>query len=383
VEDRRVTLERTWIMREILDDVLAWIEQGKKTAVATVIQVERSAPRGPGTSLAVSEDGVVTGSVSGGCVEPAVYEEAMSAIASGRAKRLRYGISDDQAFEVGLTCGGTIHLVVTPITTDSAQALVALREALADETPAALATVVEGPNAGALALIDDRRMVGSLGSSGLDYAVGEDALGMLELGDTDLMTYGPDGQRRPEDVTVFVDSFSPPPDMYVFGAIDFAAAVARVGKFLNYRVTVCDARAKFATRARFPEADEVIVRWPHEFLADAPVDKRTVICILTHDPKFDVPVLQLALKTPAAYIGAMGSRRTHEERSRELIAAGASEEDLRRIASPIGLDIGATTPEEVAVSIAGEIIASRHSAPGGRLSDRGGAIHKQQHPSTA
>lgn len=370
-------------MREILDDVLAWTEQGKNVAVATVIAVERSAPRGPGAAMAVSEDGVVTGSVSGGCVEPAVYDEAMTAIRSGRAKRLRYGISDDQAFEVGLTCGGTIHLVVTPLSAGSIDPLVALKEALDDDSPAAVATVVEGPHAGALALIDERRVVGSLGSDGLDYAVSEDALGMLEMGETNLMTYGVDGERRPEDVTVFVDSFSPPPNMFVFGAIDFAAAVARIGKFLNYRVTVCDARAKFATKQRFPEADDVIVQWPHEFLADARVDKRTVICILTHDPKFDVPVLQLALETPAAYIGAMGSRRTHEERSRDLLAAGVSEEDLGRIASPIGLDIGATTPEEVAVSIAGEVIATRHHASGGRLSERGGAIHKQQHPSTA
>lgn len=370
-------------MREILNDVCAWLDEGKRVAMASVVAVERSGPRGPGAALAVSDDGLVTGSVSGGCVEPAVYEEAQHAIKLGAAKKVTYGISDDQAFEVGLTCGGTIHLVVLPVTEDVRSTLAELRDALERRIPVAVATVVEGDHAGAMSLIDNGRRVGSLGSEGLDYAVSEDALGMLELGETNVLTYGPDGERRPDDVTVFIESFSPPPNMYVFGAIDFAASVAKIGKFLNYRVTVCDARETFATSARFPEADEVIVRWPHEFLAEAKVDKRTVICILTHDPKFDVPVLQLALRTPAAYIGAMGSRRTHEERRRDLIAAGVSEEDLSRIASPIGLDIGATTPEEVAVSIAAEMISLRHGATGGRLSDRGGAIHRQHQVSTS
>lgn len=366
-------------MRDILDEVLRWSAQGHKAAVAIVISVERSAPRGPGAAMAVSEHGEVIGSVSGGCVEPAVYEEAMDTISTGRTKKLTYGISDDQAFEVGLTCGGTIHLVVFPATPDSAESLLELKDAFEDPSPAAVAVVVDGPHAGAVAVFRDGRLLGTLGSSGLDHAVRDDAAGMLDLAETGQLTYGPDGERRPEEVTVFIDSFTPQPQMYVFGAIDFATAVAKIGKFLNYRVTVCDARATFATRKRFPDADEVIVRWPHEFLADAPVDKRTVICILTHDPKFDVPVIQRALETPAAYIGAMGSRRTHEKRMRALVASGISEEQLARVSSPIGLDIGSTTPEEVAVSIAAEMIALRHGASGGRLSDQDGSIHK--HPS--
>lgn len=367
-------------MRELLDEVLSWHDAGKRAALATVIQVERSAPMGPGASLAVCEDGVVTGSVSGGCVEPAVYEEARAALASGKAKRLTYGISDDQAFEVGLTCGGTIHLVTLPVTDEAWQVMAGLRTALSQERPIAVATVVEGPYAGRMMLVSQDEVVGSLGSEGLDHAAGDDALGMVELGETGLRTYGAEGERRPEDVNVFIEAFAPRPNMYVFGAIDFATAVSRIGKFLNYRVTVCDARETFATQTRFPDADEVIVRWPHEFLADAPVDKRTVICILTHDPKFDIPVLELALKTPAAYIGAMGSRRTHEARIRDLRDVGVSERDLGRISSPIGLDIGATTPEEVAVSVAAEIIALRHGAPGGRLSDHEGRIHKHSAP---
>jgi xanthine dehydrogenase accessory factor len=178
-----------------------------------------------------------------------------------------------------------------------------------------------------------------------------------------------------EDVAVFIQSFAPPPKMYVFGAIDFASAVARIGKFLGYRVIVCDARAVFATRDRFPSADEVVVAWPDEFLETAEVDARSVICVLTHDPKFDVPVLKAALETPAGYIGAMGSRRTHNNRTARLKEEGVTDEQLGRVSSPIGLDIGSRTPEETAVAIAAEIIALHTGHSGGRLSERSGPIH--------
>jgi xanthine dehydrogenase accessory factor len=191
-----------------------------------------------------------------------------------------------------------------------------------------------------------------------------------------VLRIGPDGERRQDELSVFVQSFAPAPQMLVFGAIDFAAAVARVGKFLGYRVTVCDARGVFATRKRFPDADEVVVEWPHRFLEKANVDARTVICVLTHDPKFDVPLLEAALKTDAAYIGAMGSRRTHDDRLARLRDEGVSEESLSRIASPIGLDIGARTPEETAVSIAAEIVALRWGGSGQRLASTEGAIHR-------
>ena len=217
--------------------------------------------------------------------------------------------------------------------------------------------------------------VGTAGNGELDKAVIEAARGLLEGGRTETRHFGPRGQRRMEDVTVFIQSFAPPPRMYVFGAIDFASAVARMGKFMGYRVTVCDARAVFATRERFPTADEVVVAWPDEFLQTAEVDKRTVICVLTHDPKFDVPVLRAALATEAGYIGAMGSRRTHNNRTARLREEGATDDDLRRISSPIGLDVGARTPEETAVAIAAEIIAFRTGHSGGRLAERSGAIH--------
>jgi xanthine dehydrogenase accessory factor len=250
--------------------------------------------------------------------------------------------------------------------------------ALAQQSPVAIATVIEGPSIGGKLLVTPEEHVGTMGNVDLDRAVVEAARGMLEGGRTGIRHYGPHGQRRMEDVAVFIQSFAPPPRMYVFGAIDFASAVARIGKFMGYRVTVCDARPVFATRERFPTADEVVVAWPDEFLKTAEVDARTVICVLTHDPKFDVPVLQAALKTPAGYIGAMGSRRTHNNRTARLKEEGVTEGELSRISSPIGLDIGARTPEETAVAIAAEIIALRTGHSGGRLSERSGPIHAPQ-----
>jgi xanthine dehydrogenase accessory factor len=255
------------------------------------------------------------------------------------------------------------------------EVLVRWHAAIASWSPVAMTTLVEGPALGAKLLVTPEDHVGTLGNEDLDRAVVEAARGMLEGGRTGMTHFGARGQRRMEEVTVFIQSFAPPPRMYVFGAIDFAGAVARIGKHMSYRVTVCDARAVFATRERFPTADEIVVAWPDEFLKTAPVDGRTVICVLTHDPKFDVPVLKAALATPAGYIGAMGSRRTHNNRTARLREEGVTEEDLARIASPIGLDIGARTPEETAVAIAAEIIASRTGHSGGRLSERSGPIH--------
>jgi len=246
---------------------------------------------------------------------------------------------------------------------------------LAEQSPAAVATVIEGPGIGGKILISPEDHVGSSGNEDLDRAIIEAARAMLEGGSTGTRHYGPEGQRRMEDVAVFIQSFAPPPKMYVFGAIDFASAVAKVGKFMGYRVIVCDARPVFATRERFPTADEVVVAWPDEFLKTAEVDRRTVICVLTHDPKFDVPVLLQALKTEAGYIGAMGSRRTHNDRAARLKEEGVTDEDLSRISSPIGLDIGARTPEETAIAIAAEIIALHTGHSGGRLALRGGPIH--------
>ena len=221
-----------------------------------------------------------------------------------------------------------------------------------------------------------------MGSERADGAVIDDAAGLLASGRSEVLTYGPDGQRRGAGMEVFVAGYAPRPRMLIFGAIDFAAALARQGSLLGYRVTVCDARPVFATAARFPTADEVVAEWPNRYLAaqhDAgEIDARTVICVLTHDPKFDVPLLEVALRLPeVGYLGAMGSRRTHDDRLARLREAGLTESELARLASPIGLDLGARTPEETAVSIAAEIIARRWGGGGRPLADVDGRIHHE------
>jgi xanthine dehydrogenase accessory factor len=348
-----------------------------------VVRTFHSAPREAGAALAVSAGGEVVGSVSGGCVEGAVYELAQEVIRTGEPVLQRYGVSDDTALSVGLTCGGIIEIFVEPVSRERFPGLGGLAAAIGAGEPAALATVIAGRGtAGARRVIWGNTAGPGQGAPGtlaagdrLDQAVDDDARGMLAQGLTGVRHYGEHGERRGDELSVFVQSFAPPPRMLVFGAIDFAAAVARAGKFLGYRVTVCDARPVFATRARFPDADEVVVEWPHRYLARTPVDSRTVICVLTHDPKFDVPVLEIALRTPAGYIGAMGSRRTHEDRLARLRDAGLTDAELARLRSPIGLDLGARTPEETAVSVAAELIQLRWGGSGRPLTDTAGRIH--------
>ena len=367
-------------MRDLLPELRGWWDSGQRFALATVVDVRGSAPRQPGASMAVSAGGEVIGSVSGGCVEGAVYELATEVLQTGRPVLQTYGISDDEAFAVGLTCGGILDIIVRPVEASTQPTFPAVTASIAAEEPVALATVIsgDGPVAAQVAVWADRSE-GTLGAEGLDVAVVDDARGMLAQGRTGIRHYGPRGERRQDDVAVFIESFAPPPRMLVFGAIDFAAAVARLGKYLGYRVTVCDARPVFATEKRFPEADEVVCEWPHRYLAGTAVDGRTVIAVLTHDPKFDVPLLEVALRTPAAYIGAMGSRRTHDDRLARLRERGLTDEDLARLRSPIGLDLGARTPEETAVSIAAEIIGLRWGGSGRPLASTDGTIHHSGH----
>ncbi|HSK17211.1 MAG TPA: XdhC/CoxI family protein [Gaiellaceae bacterium] len=318
-------------MRDVLETLERWAREGTRAAVATVVAKDRSAPRDPGAALAVSEEGDVAGSVTGGCVEPAVYAEAREVLAGGPPRLKTYGIADEEAFEVGLPCGGTVHIFVDLLD----PALVPpLAEAIRAERPIALQTRISGEAVG------EKRLVGPE-----DGGPAADLLARAETG----ILQTREGQ-------LFVSSFAPRPNMYVFGAVDHAAAVAEVGRFLGYRVTVCDARAKFATPERFPNVDELVVEWPHTFLESASVDERTVICVLTHDHKFDVPLLRVALETSAGYIGAMGSRKTNEDRAERLRAEGVSDEAMARIHAPIGLKIGSRTPEEVAVAVAAQIV---------------------------
>ncbi|MEO6502620.1 MAG: XdhC/CoxI family protein [Jatrophihabitantaceae bacterium] len=372
-------------MRDVLDQLQDWWARGAQVGLATVVSTWSSAPRQPGASMLVGPDGSAAGSVSGGCVEGAVYELATEVREGGTPVLQRYGVSDDDAFAVGLTCGGVIDLFVERVGPASFPEFGEVAEDIRAGRPVAVATVVDAPPD-----LLGRRLVirpaavpgdavsGSLltaGSQRLVDALRDDALGLLAQGRTGMLHYGHDGERRVDDIAVFVAAYAPRPRMIVFGAIDFASAVARIGSFLGYRVTVCDARPIFATRRRFPDADEVIVEWPHRYLASTEVDERTVVCLLTHDPKFDVPLLELALRMPLAYIGAMGSRRTNDDRLQRLRELGLTETELARLRAPIGLDIGARTPEETAVSVAAEIIAARWGGSGQPLRSADGPIH--------
>ncbi|MEE1765067.1 MULTISPECIES: XdhC family protein [unclassified Streptomyces] len=396
-------------MLDLATELSAWAEEGRDFAVATVVAVGGSAPRGPGAALAVDGEGTVIGSVSGGCVEGAVYELCRQALADGETVLQRFGYSDEDAFAVGLTCGGVIDILVTPVTARSpARAVLraALSAAAAGE-PTAVARVVRGPaellgqallvrTAGVSGEPHDRTDAEEHGRAGggaragaaaydgglaghrdLDRTAAAEARAMLDAGRTGTIELSPDGSHCPDGLTLLVETRVPPPRMIVFGAIDFAAALVRAGKFLGYHVTVCDARPVFVTRARFPEADEIVVDWPHRYLRRTDTDSRTVLCVLTHDAKFDVPLLKEALRMPVAFVGAMGSRRTHTERDRRLREVGLTERELARLRSPIGLDLGARTPEETALSIAAEIVAARRGGTGVPLTGSGMPIHRE------
>ncbi|SFY33028.1 XdhC family protein [Streptomyces atratus] len=365
-------------MLDIAEELNRWFEEGRDFAVATVVAVSGSAPRGPGAALAVDGDGTAIGSVSGGCVEGAVYDLCVQALQDGRTVRERFGYDDEDAFAVGLTCGGVIEVLVTPVRADAPVFRAGVSAAHRGQ-PTALARVARGPVellGRALLVHPDGSYEGSLdGRPELARTAAAEARAMLDTGRTGTVEIAEDGSRCPGGVTLFVESRVPPPRMIVFGAVDFATALVRAGKFLGYHVTVCDARPVFATRARFVEADELVVDWPHRYLRRTATDGRTVLCVLTHDAKFDVPLLETALRLPVAFVGAMGSRRTHEDRNRRLREVGLTNRELARLHSPIGLDLGARTPEETALSIAAEIVAARRGGTGVPLTGSGTPIH--------
>ncbi|MGW0908325.1 XdhC family protein [Streptomyces sp. NPDC002853] len=368
-------------MLDIAAALNRWVQESRDFAVATVVTVGGSAPRPPGAALAVDSEGTVIGSVSGGCVEGAVYDLCVQALQDGASVRERFGYSDEDAFAVGLTCGGVIEVLVTPLGADAPgrQVFAAALWAAARGDAAAIARVARGPAEllGRVVLVHpDGSYEGGLDEHpDLDRTVVGETRAMLDAGRTGEFDVSESGSRCGEPLTLFVESSVPPPRMIVFGAIDFAAALVRTGKFLGYHVTVCDARPVFATKARFPEADDIEVDWPHRYLRDTATDGRTVLCVLTHDAKFDIPLLEVALRLPVAFVGAMGSRRTHEDRNARLREVGVTEEELARLHSPIGLDLGARTPEETALSIAAEIIAARRGGTGAPLTGSGAPIH--------
>ncbi|MGW0857776.1 XdhC family protein [Streptomyces sp. NPDC002690] len=369
-------------MLDLAGELRRWRAEGKDFAVATVVGVQGSAPRQPGAALALDRTGTVLGSVSGGCVEGAVHELCERALDEGQALLERFGFSDEDAFAVGLTCGGVIDVLVTPVlAAGGARVLDDALDHAAAGSGVALVRVLDGlpdhPGGGLLTVRPDGSRAGTLGGDPrLDGAAAAEAAALLAAGRTGTVTLGADGSYCGRPVTLFVESSAPPPRLIVFGANDFAAALTRIGAFLGYRVTVCDARPAFLTPARFPGADEVVVDWPHRYLAGTEVDARTVLCVVTHDPKFDLPLLALALRMPVAYVGAMGSRRVHGERVVRLRAEGVTEAQLARLASPIGLDLGGRTPEETAVSVAAQLVAGRHGGTGLPLASTELPLHR-------
>jgi xanthine dehydrogenase accessory factor len=383
-------------VRDLLPILLTWRAAGDPFVLATVVAA-RGGPRELGAAMAVrmvdGAPGEVVGSVSGGCIEAEVLEAAAEVLAAGRPRLVSYGLGDAEA--VGLTCGGSLTVCVEPSTTGTSH-LERVGEAVARDVGAAVVTVVAGPP-GLLGLHRGDRLRAN-GFAALADAVARDADALVDVGESALRQYRLDGCPVPgfglgpgtaadvadssagdastDLVTVFFNVLSSPPRLIILGALDHAASLASVGRFLGYHVTVCDARAVFATSERFPDAHEVVVAWPHRFLESTSIDSRTAICVLTHDPKFDVPALEIALRSPAGYIGAMGSRRTCGDRIERLRAAGLTEHELTRLGSPIGLDLGAVTPAETAVSIAAELIAVRRRGSGEQLRRTEGRIHR-------
>ena len=334
-------------MFEIADRLVAAIDAGRTLVVATAVSIEGSAPRTVGTSMAFDGESVI-GSIAGGCVEGAVVDVCQEVLADGLARTVEYGVSDETAFSVGLTCGGQLRIRVTVVT---------------PELEAALRTAAAGQTAGAATVVDGD-------ASGHENRIAAELTARVSLGETALSSIDCDGRQ----VEVFFEVGAAPPRMIVIGAMEFSAALAAAASVVGYRVTVCDPRPLFATAKRFPAA-EVVVQWPTTWLAATDTDERTVICVLAHDDRFDAEVIAQALALRVAFVGAMGSRRTHERRLASLRDRGVDEEAIARLRSPIGLDLGASTPEETAVSILAEVIAARTGKSTASLRTTDGSIH--------
>ncbi|MHB1572017.1 MAG: XdhC family protein [Solirubrobacteraceae bacterium] len=361
---------------------LAWLRDGRRLVQALLVEVEGSAPLPEGAMLVVDEHGAIEGSITGGCVEGAVVTEAEEILAADRpapAKVLRYGISDELAGTVGLMCGGIVHIFVDELTGDAAEIERAVLAEHAAGRPAAVATLIDGPQAGARLAVIDGEPRGSLGAGALlDSNVTREAQGLLEEGKTTVRRFGADGATLGDDLRVHFRSYAPPPRMMIFGAIDFAAALAPFASQIGYDVTICDARERFARSARFSSSATVRIGWPQELMDGVHLGPRDAVLVFTHDSKFDEPALVAALATGAGYIGALGSRQTTADREARLRRAGVTDEELARIHAPCGLDIGSRTAEETAVSVLAEIIATRARRGGAPLRRMQGPIHGRE-----
>jgi xanthine dehydrogenase accessory factor len=353
-----------------------WLRSDREVAVAVLAEAEGSSPFEPGATMLVDADGNVEGSVTGGCVEAAVAAEAAEVLDGAEARVRVYGISDELAGEVGLMCGGTVHILVSRLDAAASGTVEAALSAAADGAPAALATLVDGPAAGGRLAIVSSQTIGGLGGGELlDHNVGREMGGMLERGVTELRRYGEDGATMGSELRVLIQAFAPPPLMVIFGAIDFAAALSPLARQVGYEVEVVDPREPFLESPRFTAAARTVVAWPDEYLHDRKLSDRDAVLVFTHDPKLDEPALIGAVRSGAGYVGALGSRRTQRERARRLREAGLKEEEIAAIAAPCGLDIGARTPAETAVSILAEVVAHQNARSGEPLAAGEGPIH--------
>jgi xanthine dehydrogenase accessory factor len=371
------------MMREELSSrhgiALDWLDEGHRVIAASLIETVGSAPLDPGAEMLVDDSGRIEGSVTGGCVEGALVEVAGELLAGGPPRVVQYGISDSQAADVGLMCGGTVRLFVHELSEQTREPLQAVRRCLEDGEPVALATLLDGEAAGAKLAVTEQETVGGLGGIELlEASVERDARGCLEQGVSTVRRYSASGEVMGSDLRVYIQGFASPPQLVIFGAIDFSVAVAKAARDLGYRVTICDARAPFIQSSRFAQVAEIAVDWPDRYLAGRELGPRDAVMVFTHDPKFDEPALIAALRSGAGYVGALGSRRTHRERLARLREAGLDEADLDRIFAPCGLDIGARTPAETAISILAEVIATRSGRGGESLSDTSASIHPRE-----
>lgn len=347
-------------MKDVLEKITDWEKRGDRIALATVVDVHRSAPRAPGAKMAVNQHGEITGSVSGGCVEGAVAEVADTVLHGGSPQLLHFGIADSDAWDVGLPCGGEIDVWVQAYEPGRFEQV-----ARADGR-AAEVTLLEGAKPGAKLLVEaDGARAGSLGAPELDDEAARAAGELI---------WAESSERRG---ALFIDVVAPAPRLIMFGAVDIAASLCTLARVAGWRPYVVDPRVRFATAERFPDAEDVIAAWPEDAVARlGGIDPATSIVVLTHDPKLDDAALLLALRSPARFIGAMGSRRAQAKRRERLLAAGIGEEELERLSAPVGLDLGAIARDETAFSILAEIIAARHGREGGRLASRSGRIHE-------
>ena len=337
-------------MKDIIEILERWTREGSAVALGSVVERIGAAPRDPGATLAVSSKHEVAGGVTGGCVEPAVIREANEVLEGSRGRLVHYGLNDGDGFDVGLNCGGKIVVAVYRL---DPELVPPIAEAVRADRPIAVTLRLDEERFGEQSIISGE----TNGSSG---ALATAARSLLEIGESAIVE--PDVGEK-----VFVESYAPRPDMYLFGASDHVAALVPIAKQLGYRVTVCDPRTVFLTRERFPDADELCDEWPDQFLEHASIDSRTAICMMTHDLKFDVPALKLALASNAGFVGAIGSEKTRSVRNARLREIGIGDADLARLHAPVGIQIGARTPEEVAVTIAAQLIEANVVARAKRI----------------